>query len=172
MEISKNFAEIERKFLLKDVIPSKVVISTTQVHRHYLYTDSQVEMRMQRRGEDHYELERKIPDEQSPHLLRWSMKASITVGEFERMRECAIGNPITYLKHNTDVQGIAIKEYLDQLAGLIIVEIEFDNLQLAQNFHSSQPWIGTEITALSYSRDSGLIHISNFNELAAQLSIS
>jgi CYTH domain-containing protein len=170
MELSKNFAEIERKFLLKGSIPSGLVASTTQVHRHYLYVDTQVEIRIQRRDENRYELERKVPDTKSP-LLRWSMKASIVAGEFERLRECAIGNPITYLKHRTDVPSVTIKEYLDQLAGFIIVEVEFDDLQSAQEYHPLYPWISAEITDRAYSRDSGLIYMSNFNELVVQLSV-
>jgi CYTH domain-containing protein len=168
MEIAKNFAEIERKFLLKDGIPSGLVISTIPVHRHYLYADSQVEMRIQRKGKDCYELERKIFE--SP-LLRWSMETSITIGEYKKLRKHATGNQIHYLKHDTDVSGVIIKEYLDQLAGLLIVEVEFTDLQSAQNFHPAQPWIGREITDLTYSRDSGLIYVADFNEFAAKLFI-
>ena len=168
MEIAKNFAEIERKFLLKDGIPSGLVISTITVHRHYLYADSQVEMRIQRKDKDCYELERKIFESS---LLRWSMKASITIGEYERFRKHTTGNQIHYLKHDTDVSGVIIKEYLDQLAGLVIVEVVFSDLQSAHTFHPTEPWIGREITDLTYSRDSGLIFVADFNALAAKLFI-
>lgn len=169
MELSKNFSEIERKFLLKGGIPSTPFTSTTVVHRHYLHIDHQAEMRIQSKGENSYELERKVLDSQSP-LRRWSMKASITADEFQNLKKSAIGNQISYLKHSVDMPGIAIKEYLDQLAGLIIVEVEFADLQTAQVFRPSQSWIGREITEHAYARDSGLIRIASFDELAAQLS--
>lgn len=168
MDLSKNFTEIERKFLLRDVVPSSLAIRTIPVQRYYLYADAQAEIRIQRKGEDHYELESKVADAQSP-LLRWSMKADLTAREFETLREGAIGNPIHYLKHDTDVPGIAIKEYLDQLAGLAIVEAEFADLSAAQEFRPSPSWIGAEITNVAYARDSGLIRVVDFAEIAAQL---
>jgi CYTH domain-containing protein len=160
MNLATNYAEIERKFLLRGTMPLGVVTHTTEVHRHYLYFDPQTELRIQKKGEDHYELERKILDVNAP-LLRWSMKAPLTVGEFERLRACAIGNPIHYKKHRTNISGTSIKEYFNQLAGLFIVEAEFPDLASAQNFHPAQPWMNVEITDLKYSRDSGLIHLTS-----------
>lgn len=171
MDIAKNFSEIERKFLLKGAYSPSLVMGTTRVQRHYLYADSHVELRIQKKDKARYELERKLPDPQSP-LVRWSMKGSITVGEFEKLRECAIGNTISYLKHDTNMPGVALKEYLDQLAGLVIVEVEFIDLQSAQDFHPSLSWVGTEITDRAYSRDSGLIHVANFDDLTQHLPVS
>ncbi len=170
MELSQNFAEIERKFLLKGSIPSDVALSTLEVHRSYLYTDSQVEMRIQKRGEDRYELERKIADPNSP-LVRWSMKASISAAEFETLRKSALGNQISYFKHKTNMPGVTIKQYLDHLAGLAIVEAEFADLYAAEGFHPSLPWFGPEITGHAFSRDSGLIHVANFADLAQHLPV-
>lgn len=100
------------------------------------------------------------------------MKASITAAEFQKLQGLAIGHSISYLKHQLDIPGISIKEYLDQLAGFAIVEIEFKDLQSAPEFHPSHPWIGPEITHLPFSRDSGLIHTVNFAGLAPQLPTS
>lgn len=165
MDLSKNFSETERKFLFKATINPSIIVGTPKsVLRYYLYANGQVELRVQQKNENEYELERRAQDEAKP-LKRWGMKMSITKDEFEKLKTLSVGRPIQYRKHQTKVPGIFLKEYEGALSGFVIVEVEFPSEELAREFHPIHEWIGREVSDSPYSRDSGLIDVASWDEL-------
>lgn len=171
MELSKNFIEIERKFLFRGTFDSSMCIgSPKNVQRYYVYSDDQIDVRVQQKNDDEYELERRVQDPAS-RLMRSGMKMPISKSEFDRLKSISVGHPIHYRKHQTKFPRMFLKEYRGQLAGLVLVEVEFHHVEDALQFRANQEWVGGEITDSPYSRDSGLMEIPSWDELKRRLNI-
>ena len=157
MNLSTNFQAIERKFLVKFLPDDLVNMASSFCERYYLYTDDSVELRIQRKG-DQYEMERKVAGTHS--WVRDSFKAKMTEKEFLHLQKSVIGNPVLFEKYRVSSSpNVSIKKYSGHVDGFMLAEVDFPTLEEAQLFQPFD-WLGREISDESFSRDSGLIHLS------------
>lgn len=156
-----QFKEIERKFLPRNVPFDLAQLPSVRCERYYLHSDGQSELRVQKK-DDHCELEHKTQALESL-LMRDSLKIKIPLSEWEALGRKRNGQAIIFNKYRLPFEGMSIKKYEGPLAGLLILECEFDTLDHASSFYPEE-WMGEEISSLGFSRDSGLINYSSFSQ--------
>lgn len=157
MNLATNFEAIERKFLVKSLPVDLANTQSSLCERYYLYADEITELRIQKKG-DRYEMERKVEGAHS--WVRNSFKAQLIEGEFLNLQKSAVGNPIIFQKYRiSSGPNVSIKKYSGHVDGFMLAEVDFPTLEEAQLFQPFD-WLGREISDESFSRDSGLIHLS------------
>lgn len=155
--------EIERKFFPKH-LPDLTDMPKVSYERYFLYNADGIEIRIQKKG-DGYEFERKVLV--SP-LSREQIKFAITKAEFLSLKTYAIAAIFRdryTIPHNPE---ITVNIYHGRFAGLVRVEVEFENEQDAKRF-KVHDWLGAEITHTQLVRDALLVNLSDkeFKKLLA-----
>lgn len=147
--------EIERKFIVHQIPTQYQNQTPLHYERYYLYIDSEVELRVQKKGSK-YEMERKT---KTGELSRDTEKLQISEGEYTALiKNCSksiIRN--SYILENPQ---FSIKEYLGNHKGLIRAEFEFNSTEEAEAFIPPE-WCGEEITHTQLGRDSKLVQLTN-----------
>lgn len=148
--------EIERKFIIP-TLPDFITSTPISYERHYIYSNKEIELRVQKKGEK-YELERK---QVSSEHGRETVKVEISENEFNELKKLSKGSIIrdSYLVED-DKYDISIKVYHGSHEGLIRVEVEFESEDDAKSFEPYD-WMGKEITESELGRDSRLLGVSN-----------
>jgi CYTH domain-containing protein len=158
-----SFQEIERKFLLQSLPDG--VSETEPIHfeRYYLFANQNIELRVQQKGEL-FEFERKVQLKEN-NLVRETYKIPISQEEFDLFKQQAIGNKIVFKKYKLPDSAFMVKEYEACLKGLILLELEFGNLDEATSFQPLE-WMGKDISNSPFSRDSGLVNVNSLREIS------
>jgi adenylate cyclase len=134
--------EIERKFLLRKLPPTLRLARGEAIKQGYLALDGDTEVRVRTgskpprltiksgRGEVRTEVE--LPLEGSDAQALWELTEGRRVEKTRRLMRI-------------DGVDAEVDEYTGDLAGLVVVEIEFDDEQAARAF-TPPPWFGPELT--------------------------
>jgi CYTH domain-containing protein len=134
--------EIERKFLLNKLPPTLRLARGEAIKQGYLALDGDTEVRLRTgsapprltiksgRGEVRTEVE--LPVEGSDAQALWELTEGRRVEKTRRLMRI-------------DGVDAEVDEYTGDLAGLVVVEIEFDDEQAARAF-TPPPWFGPELT--------------------------
>jgi adenylate cyclase len=134
--------EIERKFLLNKLPPTLRLARGEAIKQGYLALDGDTEVRLRTgsapprltiksgRGEVRTEVE--LPVEGSDAQALWELTEGRRLEKTRRLMRI-------------DGVDAEVDEYTGDLAGLVVVEIEFDDEQAARAF-SPPPWFGPELT--------------------------
>jgi adenylate cyclase len=134
--------EIERKFLLRKLPPTLRLARGEAIKQGYLALDGDTEVRLRTgsapprltiksgRGEVRTEVE--LPVEGSDAQALWELTEGRRLEKTRRLMR---------------IDGVEaeVDEYTGDLAGLVVVEIEFDDEQAARAF-TPPPWFGPELT--------------------------
>jgi adenylate cyclase len=134
--------EIERKLLLNKLPPTLRLARGEAIKQGYLALDGDTEVRLRTgsapprltiksgRGEVRTEVE--LPVEGSDAQALWELTEGRRLEKTRRLMRI-------------DGVDAEVDEYTGDLAGLVVVEIEFDDQQAARAF-TPPPWFGPELT--------------------------
>jgi adenylate cyclase len=143
-------SEVERKFLIETLPDELSVESESDVVQGYLATGLD-EVRIRRRGDDHV-----LTVKRGSGLTRNEVEVPLSRESFEQLWALTEGRRIEKTRFTTPVEGAVaeVDVYGGALAGLVTVEVEFDNADDARVF-SPPFWFGPELTGDSrYSNQS------------------
>ncbi|MDP3794966.1 MAG: hypothetical protein Q8R13_03495 [bacterium] len=146
--------EIERKFFVKKM-PNLSGLSSIWEERYYLYANNGIELRMQKRSSEKYELERMS---EYSNLSRIQEKIGITKEEFKVLKQFARGPIIRESYLLGEKPQITLKVYHGRFEGLVRVEVEFSSIEEAQQFRIPD-WCGEEMTHMSLAKDAMLLDL-------------
>lgn len=135
--------EIERKYLIKkEMIPFEPeTFPCRRIEQGYLCTDPVVRVR---RDNDKYELTYKSKG----MMAREEYNLPLGREAYEHLREKADGNLIEkdrYIIPLNDALNIELDFFRSKLSGLILAEVEFPDLQTAEQFVPPE-WFGEDVT--------------------------
>lgn len=134
-------SEIERKFLVGEVPEDLDIDSSEEIAQGYLATgDHQV--RLRRQGD------RPLLTAKRGHgLVRDEVEVPLEEESFERLWPLTEGRRLKKERLTATVGGqtVAVDVYRGPLAGLIVVEVEFEDLDAARAFSPPQ-WFVRELT--------------------------
>lgn len=124
--------EIERKFLLKTTPKDLLQGCTGQsIDQGYLVLDPERELRVRRKGGDYY-----LTSKSSGGLVRTENEQRIDVDQFELLWPFTEGRRLQKTRFAVDVNGHQgdLDVYSGSLDGLIVLEIEFEDVERAGQF--------------------------------------
>ncbi|MDR0930839.1 MAG: AAA family ATPase [Clostridiales bacterium] len=161
--------EIERKFLVNpDAIPSYLlsIAEKRDIEQAYIPVDNpELEVRVRKSNDSYFVTNKQKIDEDL--TIRREDEFEISKSEYQMLFNQRKDNIIHKTRYSFpyDNHNIEIDFYADALKGLVIAEVEFDNLDDAKNFNAPL-WFGKEVTNdVSYKNKSlaknGLPQISN-----------
>jgi adenylate cyclase len=143
-------SEIERKFLVATLPDELPIESESNVAQGYLATGAD-EVRVRRRGDDHV-----LTVKRGSGLSREEVEVPLTREAFEQLWPLTAGRRVEKTRMTIPVEGAVaeVDVYRGPLAGLVTVEVEFDEADDASRF-SPPFWFGPELTGDSrYSNQS------------------
>ena len=136
--------EIERKFLLAQLPADLEPVEASRIQQGYLALEPEREVRI-RQQDGVYTLTVK----EGTGLSRRETEIGLQQGQFEVLWPVTAGRRIDKVRHLSCWQGhpLCIDVYGDDLAGLLILEVEFGSEAASQAFQPP-PYAGEEITAI------------------------
>lgn len=147
--------EIERKWLVK-YLPDLRKYKKVSYERHFLYSDSNVEIRVQKKG-DLYFFERKVLVN---NIQRENTLFEISKSEFEYFKGTSTSSLERDSYQVSDRPNISIKVYKGKYEGLVRVEVEFQTVSQANSFQPLE-WFGKEITGSEIANDRKLVTLTS-----------
>jgi CYTH domain-containing protein len=144
-------AEIERKFLVNELPPEVRAQPATRIRQGYLSSEP-VEVRVRSRDDREHELTVKSIG----GLERTEVTAVLTSEQFEELWALAQAS----VEKSRSLYGVGgwtaeVDVYSGELAGLVVVEVEFPSAADASAF-SPPSWFGAEVTEDPRYRNSAL----------------
>ncbi len=141
-----DFLEIERKFLIHDLPPGYDDHPSEIIAQTYLSRPGYFPVLRVRRYGPSYWLTVKKREKENP-LICHEVEIPIDRDRFEKLREMGEGRHITKRRYRIPLEGLTaeLDIFEDNLAGLILAEVEFENPDAARAF-SPPPWFGREVT--------------------------
>lgn len=133
--------EIERKFTVKEIPDPLSQFNLKQIEQAYLCTEPVLRIRRQ---DDEYFLTYKAKG----HLAREEYNLPLTEDSYEHLKTKADGNIITkkrYLIPYNKYFTIELDIFEGKFTGLILAEVEFENLEQADSF-TPPNWFDEEVT--------------------------
>lgn len=134
-------SEIERKFLVAEVPEDLSIASRDEIAQGYLATgDHQV--RLRRQGDRTL-----LTAKRGGGLVRDEVEIPLEEESFERLWPLTEGRRLKKERLTATVDGhtVEVDVYRGRLAGLIVAEVEFEDLGAAHAF-VPPPWFGRELT--------------------------
>ena len=135
--------EIERKFLVKELPENLDQYPSTEITQGYLaITEDGTEVRLRKKGERHFQTVKS-----GFGLQRNEAEIEISKDQFEKLWSMTEGKRIEKVRIQIDHSGIKIELdiYSGILDGLIVAEVEFPSIELANSFLPPN-WFGREVT--------------------------
>ncbi len=135
-------AEIERKFLVSELPPPPVLGPGAGLRQGYLAEEAGVEVRV--RIADG---EARLTVKAGSGLTRTEVEISIAAADAEALWPLTAGRRVEKRRHRVHVDGgvAEVDVYGGALAGLVVVEVEFDDREGAARF-VPPAWFGEEVT--------------------------
>jgi CYTH domain-containing protein len=133
--------EIERKFLVEQVPPEVEIGSETEIAQGYLAT-GEAQVRLRRQGNATL-----LTAKRGRGLARDEVEITLASEPFEELWPLTEGRRLEKSRLTTMVDGrtVEIDVYKGRLAGLIVAEVEFDDVEAARAF-SPPPWFSRELS--------------------------
>ena len=135
--------EIERKFLIENLPDNLHHYSSTEIIQGYLaITKDGTEVRLRKKDERYFQTVKN-----GFGLQRSEVEIEISADQFEKLWSMTEGKRIEKVRHEIDHSGMKIELdiYREILEGLIVAEVEFDSIELANAFIPPS-WFGKEVT--------------------------
>ncbi len=135
--------EIERKFIVKALPQVLNQHQGTLLAQGYLSTDATGhEVRLRKKTDQYY-----ITVKQGYGLERTEVEVALDQRQFEQLWPLTEGKRLTKVRHLVPFNGhtIEVDVYQDELAGLVVAEVEFESKAAAQAF-VPPGWFGKEVT--------------------------
>ncbi len=154
--------EIERKFLLTTLPPFVRNADFMLIEQGYIaISDERNEVRL-RKANNQYTLTVKSDGK----LVRQEYEIEISEKDFRKLWGSTKGRRLTKKRYlyREGTYLFEIDEYLDTLAGLLVVEVEF-NSEKEANLFSKPSWFGDEITHVNFMKNKNLLRFSSTEEL-------
>ena len=143
-------SEIERKFLVEQPPQELANEPGAEIEQGYLAIGAD-EIRLRRHGDEHV-----LTVKRGSGMSREEVEVPLTTEAFEQLWPLTAGRRVEKTRVTTPVEGAVaeVDVYRGPLAGLVTVEVEFDDLNSASMF-SPPFWFGNELTGDSrYSNQS------------------
>ncbi|MEL6253643.1 MAG: CYTH domain-containing protein [Bacteroidota bacterium] len=137
--------EIEKKFLVSCPPQEIMSLQPFAIRQGYIAIEEQGnEVRIREKGENYY-MTIKSPGS----LDRVEVEFTISQENFDKMWPLTKDRRIRKDRFSYEYQGyqIEIDQYLDQLEGLWVAEVEFDSIEAA-NLFSPPSWMAQDVTSL------------------------
>jgi adenylate cyclase len=133
--------EIERKFLVEQVPPEVEIGSETEIAQGYLAT-GEAQVRLRRQGNATL-----LTAKRGRGLARDEVEVTLASEPFEELWPLTEGRRLEKSRLTTTVDGrtVEIDVYKGRLAGLIVAEVEFDDVEAARAF-TPPPWFSRELS--------------------------
>jgi CYTH domain-containing protein len=134
--------EIERKFLV-DAPPADLADWAAQrIEQGYVAITADAEVRVRRRGE-----RATLTVKSAPGLRRVEVELPLEPAAFAQLWPLTEGRQLTKVRHVREVGGVTLEldVYADALAGLITLEVEFDDEDAAGAWNPPD-WVAGELT--------------------------
>jgi adenylate cyclase len=133
--------EIERKFLVERMPPELEILSSEEIAQGYLATGND-SVRLRRQGD-----RRLLTAKRGRGLVREEVEVPVEEAPFEELWPLTEGRRLEKTRRTTPAGGrtVEIDIYKGPLAGLIVAEVEFDDLDAAGAF-SPPSWFARELT--------------------------
>lgn len=134
--------EIERKFLLEKIPENIYIVEKQIIEQFYICSENDIITRV-RKIDNNYN----IGFKQGKGIERREKEISISEVEFDELRKFNFEKRIKKHRHFSKYENLIIQidEFRDKHEGLIMAEIEFENLEQAENF-TPPNWFGKEVT--------------------------
>ena len=132
--------EIERKYLL-DQKPDLAGLKHVVMQQHYLSVDPV--LRIRKAGEKHI-----FTYKSGMGMVRQEEEFEISAEDFEKLVQKRIGNGVYKVRYYLPLDEAHTAEidiYEQQMEGLMVVEVEFENEAEAERFQKPE-WFGREVT--------------------------
>ena len=135
--------EIERKFLLSELPPTLRLARGEAIKQGYLALDGDTEVRV-RTGS----APPRLTVKSGRGEVRTEVELPVEGGDAQALWDLTEGRRVEKTRRLMRIDGVdaEVDEYTGGLAGLVVVEIEFDDEQAARAF-TPPPWFGPELTA-------------------------
>ena len=146
--------EIERKFLVKYVPIHREKLTILEIEQNYLSINP--EKRIRKIGDKYF-----LTEKGNGNLVRAEKEVSITEKEFSKLISLCKFDSIKksrYLIPLGEELTAEMDVYHGQLEGLVVVEVEFENIDDAFNF-VPKDWFGREVTSNKSFKNKNLIGI-------------
>jgi CYTH domain-containing protein len=142
-------SEIERKFLVGDPPEFALASPAEEIDQGYLVSDGQTEVRVRRKGGDCF-----LTVKKGHGGVREETEVEINAAQFEALWPLTEGWRVRKRRHRIPLETGLTAEmdvYLETLAGLVTVEVEFDSEEASGDF-SPPEWFGNDVTGdVTYS---------------------
>jgi adenylate cyclase len=134
--------EIERKFLLSEVPPTLRLARGEAIRQGYLALDGDTEVRLRTGSKPP-----RLTVKSGRGEVRTEVELSVEGGDAQALWDLTEGRRVEKTRRVMRIDGVQaeVDEYAGDLAGLVVVEIEFDDEQAAKAF-TPPPWFGRELT--------------------------
>jgi CYTH domain-containing protein len=139
--------EIERKWLIKSV-PKEILDLTNPVKIMQGYIavhEDKTEVRIRQFGDAYWQTIK------SPgHISRQEFEMPISKELFDQLYELTKGRQLIKQRHIVPLGSLTIEldEYMEDLKGLWVAEVEFSSMELANSF-TAPTWFAEEISGVS-----------------------
>jgi CYTH domain-containing protein len=149
--------EVERKWLVGEAPPDARASPAEEIHQGYLAIGADgSEARIRRRGE-----RCSLTVKSGAGVVRSEHEVEITFGQFEALWPATEGARVVKRRHTLradDGHLIELDVYGGSLAGLMVVEVEFDDPWGAESYVAPW-WFGPEVTSdPAYKNQSLAVH--------------
>lgn len=134
--------EVERKFLLSELPEWLEGCPRDRIEQGYVALDGDTEVRVRRHGE-----ECSLTVKHGGGLARAEIDLAIDAPRFEQLWPLTAGRRVSKVRYLVDSghRSFDVDVYGEDLAGLAVAEIEFDEIAEAAGFEPP-PWLGDEVT--------------------------
>jgi len=129
--MSKKIKEIERKFLVQNIVENISDFSCDFIIQGYLSICNLNEVRVRKKGNRYFQTIKK-----GTGKVRFETEIEITKNQFDLLWPLTQGKRIEKKRYKMPYMGkvLEIDIFLGKLDGLIIVEVEFDSEKESLNF--------------------------------------
>jgi CYTH domain-containing protein len=134
--------EIERKFLLSELPPTLRLARGEAIKQGYLALDGDTEVRV-RTGS----APPRLTVKSGRGEVRTEVELPVEGGDAQALWDLTEGRRVEKTRRLMRIDGVdaEVDEYTGDLAGLVVVEVEFGDEQAARAF-APPPWFGPELT--------------------------
>jgi len=136
-------SEIERKFLVKELPDNLDSFPSDEIRQGYLPDPAEnVEERVRQKGDKYFHTIKS-----GSGLEREEQEEEISQEQFEQLWNLASEGEVAKKRFKIEHEGaeLELDVYSESLDGLVVVEVEFADLELAKSFEAPD-WFGDEVT--------------------------
>ena len=136
-------SEIERKFVLEAMPPEAAGAPATAIEQGYLAVDAEAEVRLRRADG-----KRLLTAKRGHGESREEVEVALYGEQFEALWPLTEGRRLRKTRRRVPLgDGLVaeIDRYDDELAGLVVAEVEFPSLEASRGFEPPS-WLGSEVT--------------------------